>query len=67
MKRPMVWVFLMLSVFVMIFFAGSGAFQGMESSAFQVIGFAGMMFSLLYGLLLTENESEKERETQEYY
>ncbi|MDQ0298358.1 hypothetical protein J2S78_000766 [Salibacterium salarium] len=65
MKLPMVWVFLMLSVFVIMFFVAAVSFQGMKSSLFQIIGFSGMIFSLLYGLLTTENAGDGERNKQE--
>lgn len=58
----MVWIFFSMVLFVLLFFIGSVQLQGVQSVVFQVIGFGGMIFSLLYGLLISQHSPQRQRE-----
>ncbi|MDA3130016.1 hypothetical protein ACFPTR_01945 [Aliibacillus thermotolerans] len=58
----MVWTFVSMIFFVVLFFIGSVQLQGAQSIVFQVIGFGGMIFSLLYGLLISQHSSQRQQE-----
>lgn len=65
MKQSMLWTFIMMTGFVLLFFIGTVQFQDSQSSAFQMIGFGGMVFAMLYGLLLSQHSSNRNQEKQE--
>ncbi|SFE94291.1 hypothetical protein [Alteribacillus iranensis] len=65
MRQSMLWTFISMSICVLLFFMGTVQFEGMQSATFQMIGFGGMVFALLYGLLLSQHASGKEQENQE--
>ncbi|MFB4166202.1 hypothetical protein ACE1TI_21040 [Alteribacillus sp. JSM 102045] len=65
MKQPMLWTFLMMTAFVLLFFIGTVQFAGTQSLVFQIIGFGGMIFAMLYGLLLTQHSGDRNQEKQE--
>ncbi|WP_240374470.1 hypothetical protein [Bacillus piscicola] len=64
MKNPMLWTFIWITVFVLLFFMGTVQLEGVQSAAFQMVGFGGMIFAMLYGLLITQHSEEKEREKE---
>ncbi|MFZ4450865.1 hypothetical protein [Salibacterium aidingense] len=66
MRLPMVLAFLLLTGFVLMFFIGSVQFEGTQSSVLQIIGFAGMVFSMSYSLLITHTAEEKEKQSEGY-
>ncbi|SDH61253.1 hypothetical protein SAMN05192534_10829 [Alteribacillus persepolensis] len=65
MKQPMLWTFIMMTAFVLLFFVGTVQIQGVSSSIFQMIGFGGMVFTMLYGLLVTQHTESENQEKQE--
>lgn len=64
MKQSMVWTFISMSICVLLFFMGTVQFEGIQSTTFQMIGFGGMVFALLYGLLLSQQVDQKDKEKQ---
>ncbi|MFB5660849.1 hypothetical protein [Alteribacillus sp. HJP-4] len=56
MRQPMFKLFLLMIVFVLLFFLSVTHLQGMPAVVLEILGFAGMMFVIFYGLLVSKEK-----------
>ena len=63
MKEPVVWAVAMLVAFLALFLTGTLQLQGFESVIIQMIGFGGMVFAILYSVLLTQKSNDEKDQT----
>lgn len=59
MKEPIIWAVAMLVAFLALFLTGTLQLQGFESVIIQIIGFSGMVFAILYSVLLTQKSNDE--------
>jgi hypothetical protein len=59
MKEPIIWAVAMLVAFLALFLTGTLQLQGLESVIIQMIGFSGMVFAILYSVLLTQKSNDE--------
>ena len=59
MKEPIIWAVAMLVAFLALFLTGTLQLQGLESVIIQMIGFSGMVFAILYSVLLAQKSNDE--------
>ncbi|WP_054636144.1 hypothetical protein [Thalassobacillus sp. C254] len=67
-EQPLFWALLMMMSFGFLFFIGAYQFTETAQIILQSVGFGGFVFSMLYGVLITQHlEQKKASEQEEHY
>ena len=61
-RNPMLWMGIAAFSFVLLFVLGGTQISGMVNTSLQAVTFGGMIFSILYAILLEQHQQQKKQE-----